>query len=138
MGVNLIPILFYIFFINPLITVQIDERLIGTWIMVKAEKDGLAIEDESISNKYTYTYAKNGDYILDIRMVRKATEENGMSIVDFPRFKWEIRQENIELRPVFVNPNAATDFRHVKRYEFRQDTLVTAIRNFKWYYLKKK
>lgn len=137
MGLKMISVLFYIFFINPIITIQIDERLIGTWIMVKAEKDGLPNEDESISNKYTYTYAKNGDYILDIRMVRKATEENGMSIVDFPRFKWEINQGKIEVRPVFVNTNAATDFRHVKQYEFRQDTLVTTIRNFKWYYLKK-
>lgn len=138
MGLKLIPILFYIFFLNPLFSFEIDERLIGTWIMVKAEKDGLPNEDESITEEYTYTYAKNGDYIFDIRWVRKTTQESNMSIVDFPRFKWQSFDGKIEHKPVFASSNPASNLVHEVEYEFRQDTLITSLRNFKWYYLKKK
>lgn len=117
---------------------QIDERLIGTWIMVKSEKDSMPFEDDSIQKEFTYTYAKNGDYIFDIRLVRKMTQESNMSIVDFPRMKWQSDSGKLLLRPVFSKPNPASNAVHEVEYEFHQDTLVTSIRNFKKYYIKKK
>ena len=47
--------------LNFIFPTQLDEQLIGTWIMVKCEKDFVPFEDDSIENGYTYTYAKNGD-----------------------------------------------------------------------------
>lgn len=64
---------FTFIFSSFLLSNQIDDRLIGTWIMVKCEKDSMPFKDDSIQNEFTYTYAKNGDYILDIRLVRKMT-----------------------------------------------------------------
>ncbi|MDX5340272.1 MAG: hypothetical protein LPK25_14690 [Cyclobacteriaceae bacterium] len=117
---------------------QLDDRLIGTWIMVKCEKDSLPFEDDSIQNEFTYTYAKNGDYIFDIRLVRKMVQESKMSVVDFPRFKWQTFEGKIQVKPLFVSPNPASNAVHEVDYEFRKDTLVTSIRNFKRYFLKKK
>jgi hypothetical protein len=44
--------------------------------MVKSEKDSIPFEDDSIENGYTYSYLKNGNYIFDIRLVRKMTQES--------------------------------------------------------------
>lgn len=60
--------------LNSIFPNQLDERLIGTWIMVKREKDSTPFADDSIQNEFTYTYAKNGDYIFDIRLVRKMAQ----------------------------------------------------------------
>jgi hypothetical protein len=124
--------------LNSILPNQLDEQLIGTWIMVKCEKDSVPFEDDSIENEYTYTYAKNGDYIFDIRLVRKLAQESNTSIVDFPRFKWQTFEGKLEIKPVFSTPNPASNAVHEVGYEFRQDTLVTSIRNFKRYFLRKK
>ncbi len=106
--------------------------------MVKSEKGAIPFEDDSIQNEYTFTYSKNGDYIFDIRLVRKMTQESNMSIVDFPQFKWQSFGGKLQIKPVFLTSNPASNAVHEMDYEFRQDTLVTSIMNFKKYYLKKK
>lgn len=138
MILKIISIGFIFIFSSFLLSNQIDDRLIGTWIMVKCEKDSMPFEDDSIQNEFTYTYAKNGDYIFDIRLVRKMAQESNMSIVDFPRMKWRTDKGKLQLRPIFSTPNPVSTAVHEVDYQFRQDTLVISIRNFKRYFLKKK
>jgi hypothetical protein len=66
------------------------------------------------------------------------TQESNMSIVDFPQFKWQSFGGKLQIKPVFLTSNPASNAVHEMDYEFRQDTLVTSIMNFKKYYLKKK
>lgn len=112
--------------------------MIGNWSMVKCEKDSKPFEDDLIQNEITCTYAKNGDSVFDIRLVRKMAQESNISIVDFRRFKWQTFEGELEIKPVFSTPNPASTAVHEVDYEFRQDTLVTSILNFKRYFLKKK
>ncbi|GMQ24700.1 hypothetical protein Aoki45_13820 [Algoriphagus sp. oki45] len=110
------------------------ERIIGVWVMIKSEKDGKPRFDESIGEKYTYAYKKNGDFILDFRIVRNQVEDADMSIMDYPKIKWSIVNKNIEYKAFDSNGRflgVTSDF-----FYFSGDTLVTGNAVLTSYYLK--
>ncbi|SEF96177.1 hypothetical protein [Algoriphagus boritolerans] len=115
---------------------QVEPNLIGVWVMVKSEKDGFEFFDDSIREGYTYTYAKNGDFILDIRIVRQQTSELNLRIIDFPRFKWKAENGEIEIRA--IDEHGKIFATHVDYYNFSADTLVIRNSNLTSYYLRKK
>ncbi|MDE0560891.1 hypothetical protein OU792_12905 [Algoriphagus sp. NF] len=115
---------------------QDEDKLMGVWIMVKSEKYGIIRDDESIDQKYTYAFKKNGDYILDFRIVRKQLQESDMSIMDYPKIKWSIIEDSLELRAFSSNGNylGSTSY----QFHFNGDTLVLENSILKESFLKRK
>jgi hypothetical protein len=113
---------------------QSQERLVGVWIMVKSEKNGEPRFDESIEQKYTYSFNRNGDYILDFRLVRKSLEGSDLSIIDFPKIKWSTNGQILELKALDSKGGVIGTTSY--NYFFSSDTLITDNKILKEYYLK--
>ncbi|MHA7129046.1 hypothetical protein [Algoriphagus namhaensis] len=113
---------------------DIDPQVVGTWVMVKKEKAGQTQVAESITEGYTTTYSKNGDFIFDFRIVSEATSSMGMSIMDMPRMKWKAYSGQLEL-VAYTKNGMPISPSQVNRYFFKSDTLVIVNHVFTQYYL---
>ncbi|GMQ31717.1 hypothetical protein Aconfl_43630 [Algoriphagus confluentis] len=116
---------------------SLDPRLIGVWIMVMKTVDGQIEYDESIENKYSYNFQKNGNYIIDLRALRSNEYFRDISIVDLPNFKWQTSEGVLEITAYSSANGMRFPNSDKKRYYFKGDTLVRSVSKFEYYYVKK-